>query len=149
MLNNIDITDEENIRTTIYPYLVALLDIDTSFVCFKYFGSVISGIRTKLRNSREGGDDYSWHLDDLAKDIVFDNIKGLENAKKYLEKKGWRVVTYDYHELSIHVQLNLPIAHNYERLDKYSHLIYILDKYPDEANILQAMVNAARQDLLF
>lgn len=118
----------ETIEET-YEYLVTKLNKDIANGCIKYKGSITSGLRTVQRNRNVGGHPKSWHLDDLARDIIIDDLDNYNSLSKYLINLGYCIICHD-DTLMLHIQYNFPIEHNFERTGHYSHLMHILIKDP-------------------
>lgn len=66
-------------------------------VCQLHNGSVISGMRSRVRNHYVGGDSESLHLVDLAADVEFDLTSEMEAAKT------------SAHRLGLHWKENSPV----------------------------------------
>lgn len=57
-------------------------------ICFLYGGSVISWIRSPIRNAEKGGHTFSLHLVGLAADVVFDTEEGVSFAIQRCQQIG-------------------------------------------------------------
>ena len=124
---------------SIYEFLVCKLNKDTARGCLAFRGSVVSGVRSIWRNNIKKGNQYSFHLDGLAFDLVFDSFEYYNLAKDYFKNLGYRIVEYK-DELMLHVQYDFPIDHAYTRENEYSHLRHILETYPEVCATIQREV---------
>ena len=101
---------------------------DVQEACIFFNCSITSWGRSILRNRTFRGSSTSWHLDWLAIDATADTKELEFKFIKHLQDKGYRVKRSN--DGANHVQYNWPIVKDFDRIDIYSHLSYLREKYP-------------------
>ena len=120
----------------LHAFLVNRLVNHVQQACILFHGSVQSFGRTVEHNKAVGGSKTSWHLDWLAMDVKLDNTDNNASFQDYLQKRRYRVLmTGQYipnmaHNRSFHIQYAWPVIKDFKRVDQYSHLDIVWDKFP-------------------
>ena len=109
--------------------LILKLDKDVRKSCIIFNASVTSWGRTPARNKKVGGSGTSWHLDWLARDIVFDDPKDYTEYKVYMKAKGYRIIPSN--DGAYHVQYDWPVIEDFVRQDMWTHLGIMNDRFPE------------------
>lgn len=76
--------------------------------CKEHGGSVVSGMRSVLRNTSVGGHLESRHLDNTARDCVFDTAEGCSEAFKFWRSRGLRGYIREDNPKECHIQADAP-----------------------------------------
>lgn len=76
-------------------------------LCFRFGGSITSGLRSPERNKKVGGADESRHIWDEAADIVLDNWGLARKFAKEAKRRGL-FAKIDFIKQYIHIQIPKP-----------------------------------------